>query len=182
MTVRLYISSPRTELQKSCGYAGTTREEGLQKKKKWYMRIVFYCLDVAVINGWLLYRRHMEQKKVEKRAILPLRNFRASIGHALAKKAKLPRKRGRPSSSPPQPAKHPHATAATRPVEDQLQDQLQDQRICAASYGPLDSQELSVVNVTCTRACYFFKLHSKPCHYLNKTYANLVICQRKGCM
>ena len=167
MTVRLYISSPRTELQKSCGYAGTTREEGLQKKKKWYMRIVFYCLDVAVINGWLLYRRHMEQKKVEKRAILPLRNFRASIGHAL--EASIGH---RPSSSPPQPAKHPHATAATRPVED----------VRYVSYVPLDSQELSVVNVTCTRACYFFKLHSKPCHYLNKTYANLVICQRKGCM
>ena len=77
------------------------------RSRKWYMRIVFYCLDVAVVNSWLLYRRHMEQKKVDKKTILPLRNFRASIARALAKKAKLPRKRGRPSSSPPQPAKHP---------------------------------------------------------------------------
>ena len=94
------------------------------RSRKWYMRIVFYCLDVAVVNGWLLYRRHMEQKKVDKKAVLPLRNFRASIAHALAKKAKLPRKRGRPSSSPPQPAKHPRATAATRPVEDVRYDNI----------------------------------------------------------
>ena len=32
------------------------------RSKKWYMHIVYYCLDVAVLNAWLLYRRHLIQK------------------------------------------------------------------------------------------------------------------------
>ena len=56
------------------------------RSRKWYMGIVFYCLDEAVVNGWLRYQRHMEQNKVDKKAIQPLRNFRATIAHALPKK------------------------------------------------------------------------------------------------
>ena len=31
---------------------------------KCYMHMVFYCIGVAVVNGWLLYQRHMTHKKV----------------------------------------------------------------------------------------------------------------------
>ena len=32
------------------------------KSKKWYMRILFYVLDLATVNGWLLYRRTLNKK------------------------------------------------------------------------------------------------------------------------
>ena len=33
------------------------------RSTKYYMHIKFYCIGVAVVNGWLLYRWHMVQKK-----------------------------------------------------------------------------------------------------------------------
>ena len=65
--------------------------------RKWYMGIVFYSLDVAVVNGRLLYLTAYGAKESGQETILPLRNFRSSIAHALVKKAKQSRKRGRPS-------------------------------------------------------------------------------------
>ncbi|CAK8678001.1 unnamed protein product [Clavelina lepadiformis] len=66
------------------------------RSKKWYMRIVYYCLDVAVLNAWLLYRRHLAQNN--QPSYLPLKDFRSSIASALtlAGKQKI-KKRGRPS-------------------------------------------------------------------------------------
>ena len=32
------------------------------KTKKWYMRIFFYVLNLATVNGWLLYRRTLNKK------------------------------------------------------------------------------------------------------------------------
>lgn len=34
------------------------------RSTKYYMHIVFYCIGVAVVNGWLPYCRHMHQKRV----------------------------------------------------------------------------------------------------------------------
>ena len=36
----------------------------LQRSIKSYMHMVFYCIGVAVLNGWLLYQRHKTHKKV----------------------------------------------------------------------------------------------------------------------
>ena len=33
------------------------------KSKEWYMRIFFYVLDLATVNGWLLYRRTLNKKR-----------------------------------------------------------------------------------------------------------------------
>ena len=33
------------------------------KSKKWYVRIFFCVLDLATVNGWLLYRRTLNKKK-----------------------------------------------------------------------------------------------------------------------
>ena len=66
------------------------------RSKKWYMRIVYYCLDVAVLNGWLLYRRHSAQNNETKH--LPLKDFRSAIASALTAEGKIMiKKRGRPS-------------------------------------------------------------------------------------
>ena len=28
------------------------------KTKRWYLKVLFHCVDIAKINEWLLYRRH----------------------------------------------------------------------------------------------------------------------------
>ena len=63
------------------------------RSKKWYMRIVYYCLDVAVLNGWLLYRRHSAQNNETKH--LPLKDFRSAIASALTAAGKITTKKRR---------------------------------------------------------------------------------------
>ena len=106
---------------------------------------------------------------MDKKAILPLRNFRASITHALAKKAKLPRKRGQPSFSPPQPAKHPRVTAATRPVEDVRRDDIGHWpvhsekkmrcKLCATGFTRIKCSKCDLG--LCLNSNYFVDFHTK---------------------
>ena len=74
-----------------------------RKSRKWYWRIFFGALNVAVVNGWLLYRRHCSQRNVSLKSRLDLLEFTSCVSECLVLKNKLPsslsRKRGRPSSS-----------------------------------------------------------------------------------
>ena len=63
--------------------------------KRYYFKIFFHLMDVAVVNSWLLYRRHCLQRKETK--YIKLVDFRASIGQALTLAKKETKKRGRPS-------------------------------------------------------------------------------------
>ena len=66
------------------------------RSRRWYLRIVYYCLDVAVQNAWVLYRRHVGQHKQSN--YMPLKEFRSNIASALTTAGKImPQKRGRPS-------------------------------------------------------------------------------------
>lgn len=71
------------------------------KSLKWYRRIFLWALNLAVVNGWLLYCRHMTQKNRRQCDQLDLIEFTASVSESLIKENKLPaavvRKRGRPS-------------------------------------------------------------------------------------
>lgn len=73
------------------------------KSTKWYKRIFLWALNLAVVNGWLLYRRHCNQKNIPQRNQSNLAKFTANIAEALILDKKLPpelsRKRGRPSYS-----------------------------------------------------------------------------------
>lgn len=55
----------------------------------YYMHIVFYCIGVAVVNGWLLYRRHMAQKNVPAKNQLSLLKFQAELAASLCKAGKV---------------------------------------------------------------------------------------------
>lgn len=72
------------------------------RSTKYYMHIVFYCLGVAVVNGWLLYRRHSNQKNIPSKEQKTLLKFPSEIANALLCSGKLPssskRKRGRLSA------------------------------------------------------------------------------------
>ena len=78
------------------------------RSTKYYMYIVFYCIGVAVVNGWLLYRRHMTQKNVPAKNHMSLLSFQSEIAVSLCKAGKTSgetaRPRGRPSSTSPVPA------------------------------------------------------------------------------
>lgn len=72
------------------------------KSVKWYRRIFFWVLNVAVVNGWILYRRHSKQKNTPVREQLDLMQFTARVSESLVLQDKMPpllnRKRpGRPS-------------------------------------------------------------------------------------
>lgn len=68
------------------------------RPRRWYLRILYYLIDLSLVNGWLLYRRHLTQKQ-EK--YMPLLDFRVQVEDALIKVGKQAdlnsRKRGRPS-------------------------------------------------------------------------------------
>lgn len=75
------------------------------RSKRGYLRIVYWCLNVAVVNGWLLYRRHQTQK--QSPIAFSLVQFQSYIANALCKADKFvnsERKRGRPLSNSPSAA------------------------------------------------------------------------------
>lgn len=51
------------------------------RSNKWYMRIFFWCLGVAVTNNWLLCRRHQSQRG--KKDELSLLAFQSQIAFGL---------------------------------------------------------------------------------------------------
>ena len=72
------------------------------KSTKWYRRIFLWTLNLGVVNGWLVYKRHATQLMLPKREQMDLIKFTAGVGEALVQQNKLPpaltRRRGRPSS------------------------------------------------------------------------------------
>ena len=71
------------------------------KSKKWYLKVLFHCVNIAKVNAWLLYRRHCDQQKVPNKLQMPLLKFTSSIALALTKSGtyETPRSVGRPCSS-----------------------------------------------------------------------------------
>uniref|UniRef100_A0A8C1TF05 PiggyBac transposable element-derived protein domain-containing protein n=1 Tax=Cyprinus carpio TaxID=7962 RepID=A0A8C1TF05_CYPCA len=53
---------------------------------RWYLRILYYLIDLSLVNGWLLYRRHLTQKQEKK--YMPLLDFRVQVADALIKVGK----------------------------------------------------------------------------------------------
>jgi hypothetical protein len=68
------------------------------RSNKWYHYVFYYCIHVATINSWLLYRRHEGQRGTLKKDQLSLVSFMASISDGLIRYGQTAdRKRGRPS-------------------------------------------------------------------------------------
>ena len=63
------------------------------KSKKWYIRIFFYVLDHAIVNGWLLYRRTLNKKSKQH---MSLCDFKLDIATRLLSSNKYTPKRGTP--------------------------------------------------------------------------------------
>jgi len=94
------------------------------KSKKWYSPIVHYCFNVAIVDGWILYKRHMIQHGKTKKQCMGLKDFQCQIACALTKASKkIQRKRGRPSNDSPAPPKRAKPQPA-KPVSDVQYDGL----------------------------------------------------------
>ncbi|XP_046858658.1 piggyBac transposable element-derived protein 3-like [Xenia sp. Carnegie-2017] len=67
------------------------------RSRRWYLYIWYHTLKVALVNSWLVYRKHQQNGKFMK-----LSKFQSLVAEGLLKAGKS-RKRGRPSytTSPP---------------------------------------------------------------------------------
>ena len=96
------------------------------KSKKWYSPIVHYCFNVAVVVGWLMYKRHMAQLGMNNKSIMALKDFQCEIASALTKAGKMPlkMKHGRISNDTSTPPKRTNASSV-QPVADVRYDDIE---------------------------------------------------------
>ncbi|XP_050553076.1 piggyBac transposable element-derived protein 3-like [Spodoptera frugiperda] len=70
------------------------------KSKKWYMRLFYHLLDLAVINSWVLFKKNMSAKGIPKKQLPNLGEFRNELADALCNVGTSNgNKRGRPSNN-----------------------------------------------------------------------------------
>ncbi|CAF3441226.1 unnamed protein product [Rotaria sp. Silwood2] len=69
------------------------------RSKKYYMKVIFHLIDLSIVNGWLLYRRHCSQLGMHKNEIRSLLQCRVEVAEALLKPItpKCSAQQGRPS-------------------------------------------------------------------------------------
>ena len=53
------------------------------KTHRWYIKVFWHLVDIAKVNGWLLYRRHCDQIGIPKRSRMTLLNFTKELSEAL---------------------------------------------------------------------------------------------------
>jgi len=144
---RKYISVPRPFiiLEYNQNMSGLDKFDMLmalyridRRNKKYYMRIVYWALQLPCVNGWMLYKRHLTQKSngksrtEQRKESLKLLDFVLAIAESLLKVNKVvSRKRGRPSSSPQtsNPPKRRQCHTSAAPQGDVRRDCLGHWRI-----------------------------------------------------
>nr|XP_029709669.1 piggyBac transposable element-derived protein 3-like [Aedes albopictus] len=84
--------------------------------KKYYMRIFMHFLDAAIVNGWLLYRRHTEQRGDTNH--MSLLDFRIAVADYLILYGKaVVKRRGRPTTKIVRTRKKHRVTRKVVPAE-----------------------------------------------------------------
>ena len=89
------------------------------KCNRWYLKVLFHCVDISKVNAWLLYRQHCTQLNVPKRSQLSLLKFTTAIASGLINTNTVTRSVGRPSKR-----KSEHRFASQKDVSRQLLFQL----------------------------------------------------------
>lgn len=91
------------------------------KSRKWYFRLFYHLVDLAVINSWILHRRVAEQKN---ETAMTQKKFRVDLLQSLLKIGPKPQKRGRPRSTDIVEEKRVKYKASTLPTQDIRKDPL----------------------------------------------------------
>ena len=118
-------------------------------RRRWYLKLIFHCVDIVKVNAWLLYRRHCQQKEVSKKLQMNPNTFTTHIASAFTLAGKDPKRtvgRSRHSISPKPPlGKNP---AAPSPVADIRFEKL-------AHWPEIDANRphCRKCNMTCTVKC-----------------------------
>ena len=69
------------------------------KSKKYYHRLVFHMIDMALLNSWLLYRRDCDRLLIPYRQQDNFCTFKSKVSNSLCFTNKnLPKKKGKPSN------------------------------------------------------------------------------------
>jgi len=128
------------------------------KSKKWTLRIMTHCIDMALANSWLEYKKDCEILQVKKTKILDLLHFRQHVGEALIlsnKTSSSQKKRGRPSK--------------------QAQNQLQPKRLYRPESVPVEEMRWDKID-------HFPVFDEKPntsrCKYLFCKQKSSVLCSK----
>ena len=58
------------------------------KCTRWYLHVLFRCVDICKVNAWALYRRQCRQKGIPKKKQMDLLDFTHSIIESLLKEDK----------------------------------------------------------------------------------------------
>ncbi|CAG5954660.1 unnamed protein product, partial [Menidia menidia] len=53
------------------------------KSRRWYMYIFWHTITLAVVNAWLLYKRHCQALAMPKKEMLNMRKFQAQLASSL---------------------------------------------------------------------------------------------------
>lgn len=70
------------------------------KSRKWYLRLFYHLLDLAVINSWVLFKKNRIAKGIPKKQLPNLGQFRNELADALCNMGTTNgSKRGRPSNA-----------------------------------------------------------------------------------
>ena len=98
------------------------------RSKKYYLRFFFHFIDVAVVNGWLLYRRSCDYYGIARPRQNDLLSFKCKLAESLCKAGKdlqPTKKRRRPSLDAEVPqASRVRAPPVTRPQENIRSDKV----------------------------------------------------------
>ena len=86
--------------------------------KKWYFHIIYYCINVAIVNAWLIYKRHCQQKNLSRSNIMQLLEFQTRIANSLLREKKAIV--GRPKSNVTLQLSKKRKSAATSTPADEI--------------------------------------------------------------
>ncbi|XP_038153120.1 piggyBac transposable element-derived protein 3-like isoform X1 [Cyprinodon tularosa] len=136
------------------------------KSRRWYMYIFWHTITLAVVNAWLLYKRHCQALAMPKKEMLSMRKFQAQLASSLIlmDTTLTTPKRGCPSSGSgsPDAAGSPLA-ARKRPSSDEGSPNCPSKKSC--SHPPLDVRK----DLT---GHFPMKLKRGRCRHCSKGYTN----------
>ena len=69
------------------------------KTKRWYIRVFWHLVDIAKVNGWILYKRHRVQQSITQKGEKTLLDVSCELTGSLMKANKIVARscRGRPT-------------------------------------------------------------------------------------
>ena len=142
------------------------------KTRRWYLKVLFHCVDISKVNAWLLYRRHCHQMNVSKKQQLSLLKFTSAIAHGLANAAKVPHV-GRPGKrrASDTPSSVPRKQPAPVPYDDSRYDNVAHWpefrkkknkcRLCKVNFSRVYCKKCNLcVCLNSNRNCYY-DFHTK---------------------